>query len=401
MKRASAFDRSAAARVLLTAAPTRMYLHEAESWVEVDRQGEWDSARLSVDEYVRRANRGREFYMPPNPNSAGTAPSAAAADGATTPSSGSAHPPAEVQLKDLVRESYRTRPSTSASMNEAFSAVKLFTTAAERLEHVPKAAPFQPRAIDPGFRLTDVGSDGEFAPFDGTEMARVLVAHPLLPSIFRHTIVCLLPQMVEPKGQDTGSATGFIVNRPLVNDHGVIVPVWAAFPAGIHSIFTDLLAKNAVMVGGPVGAITNRTTALFVVHRLAGVEDAVVIAPGVWATFGNYDALEAKMKADNVSPQSVMVVAGYAGWGNQQLGGEIKMGSWFVAECADAGASADFLMSCNVVADPETQTTTNHPSESWCQLLQSWGPAHADLTRLAKRVEPAKDEQGEDEEDDE
>ena len=189
-------------------------------------------------------------------------------------------------------------------------------------------------------------------------------------------------------------ATGFIVNKPLLNDQGVPVPIWAAFPGDSPALFTETLANNVVMVGGPVGAIGNRETAVFVIHRVPGVPDAVPVAPGVWSSYRSLEALDERIRADKVDVKDVMVVVGYAGWGNSQLGGEIENGSWFVADKSAASAPAEtvgeFLFSSNLVmppsdgnaADTETPVIEN-PEKAWCQLLASWGDDHADLTRLA------------------
>jgi len=410
VKHARTFDASAAKRTLIAAAPTRLYSHEHENWLDVDRSPDWDSARASVDEFIRRANRGKEMYVPPLPDDTDR----------------SRHP-----LLDVIRSSYRERPNTSAAFNEAFSAVRLFSSAQERTQQLPAELPFPAR--DCGVKLTSIGDDGEWTNAEADAAVRVIVANPLLPGIFAHSIVCMIPPPPPPAaaegdGDNAGDssssesttrarspmegATGFIINKPLLNDQGIPVPIWAAFPADSPALFTETLANNVVMVGGPVGAIGNRETAVFVIHRVPGVTDAVPVAPGVWSSFRALDELNERIKADGVDPKHVMVIVGYAGWGRAQLGGEIENGSWFVAErrlseeaSADRDAEVkdigDFVFSSNLVSAPngETPDPATHPAEAaaalsggvpaaadcdrtWCELLASWGPDHADLTRL-------------------
>jgi putative AlgH/UPF0301 family transcriptional regulator len=393
LKRSTAFDESTACRVLLTAAPTRVYMHQNQAWMDTPPSAEWNAAWQTVDHYVRKANRGMELYLPP------------------------IEPSDEVTLRSLIRESYRSRPLTSASMNEAFSAVKLFANAAERAAFLPTEPPKLASSASSsasGFELVagPVPAEGAEAEeeeepwdLDGRVRGRVIVAHPLLPGIFNQSIVCLIPNLAKPADPSDSSMTGFIINRPLTNDHGVVVPVWAALPRDLHDLFTDHLSKNAVMIGGPISNIMSRQAAVFVVHRIAEAPQAVAVAPGLWASFhrDGYDYLAERMAADKLDAADFMVVTGYAGWGRTQLHGEVRSGSWLVADrwlsaidkdargrkveevpalTSEDTSIADFLLGCNAVV-AEDQLVTNQPTEAWSALVQSWGSRYTDLTRLA------------------
>lgn len=150
---------------------------------------------------------------------------------------------------------------------------------------------------------------------------RLLVATPLIGAgPFWRSVVYVLDH-----GDD--GALGVIVNRPLNAQVGDVLPSWADVVSAPTQLFD----------GGPVGS--DAALAVGVVH------DGLV--PVGWQQMSNRVGL---LNLDGPVPASgefaaIRVFAGYAGWGPDQLEGEIEEGSWFVLEAADSDLGSH---------DPET-----------------------------------------------
>jgi putative transcriptional regulator len=144
---------------------------------------------------------------------------------------------------------------------------------------------------------------------------RLLVAAPILgdPN-FERTVVLLLEHGDE-------GAVGVVLNRPSVVDVADPLPTWARFSP----------APDVVFVGGPVARNSVIALARVATEPPVAAFEPVVGGVGVVDLTRDPDDLAAHLGA-------VRVFAGYAGWGADQLEGEIAEGAWYVvgAEAADA-----------------------------------------------------------------
>ena len=140
---------------------------------------------------------------------------------------------------------------------------------------------------------------------------RLLVATPLLvdPNFLR-TVVLLLDV-------DESGALGVVLNRPSQVPVGSILPEW-----------TDRVPDPDVLfAGGPVAT----DSALAVAH-LGGREGEEPV--GFRTVFGNTGIVDLDTPAELLTDVvgGVRIFAGYAGWGPDQLQGEVAEGSWFVVD---------------------------------------------------------------------
>jgi putative transcriptional regulator len=146
---------------------------------------------------------------------------------------------------------------------------------------------------------------------------RLLVATPGLldPNFFR-TVVLLLEHNEQ-------GALGVVLNRPSDAPLADAVPAWAPFAA----------APGVVFVGGPVRPESAIGLAL-------GEGEATDGFARIDERQGTVD-LERAPAEVQPSVERLRVFAGYAGWGAQQLEGEVANGSWFVVEAGPDDAWCD------------------------------------------------------------
>lgn len=144
----------------------------------------------------------------------------------------------------------------------------------------------------------------------------LLVATPALQDPnFADTVVLLLDVTAE-------GALGVVLNRPsqiLVAD---VLEAWR-----------DVVSEPEVLFrGGPVG-----TDGALAVARLRDVQDPPVGWRPVAGLLGMVD-LDTPAELVDGSLATMRVFAGYAGWGEGQLEGEVEEGSWYVvsSEAGDA-----------------------------------------------------------------
>ena len=174
-----------------------------------------------------------------------------------------------------------------------------------------------------------VKSVGRTLDVAGTK-GRLLVATPLLTDPnFERTVVLML------EDNDEG-ALGLVLNRPSELEVEEPLPDWA-----------DLSAPPPVVfVGGPVSRSS--------VIALARVGDGPQPTEDAWTSvLGPIGVLD--LTADAALMHAVIdgvrVFAGYAGWGSDQLNGEIAEGAWFVVDALP------------------TDATTDEPDELWRSVL--------------------------------
>lgn len=131
-----------------------------------------------------------------------------------------------------------------------------------------------------------------------TTKGRLLVAAPPLGDAnFDRSVIYVLEH-------NEGGALGLVLNRPS-DDVSVELPGWSDLAAPPQRIFS----------GGPVDA-----QALIALGRV--VEDGRARAEAV--------DLEADPTTVEPRPDAVRIFHGYAGWGAQQLDGELDLGAWIV-----------------------------------------------------------------------
>jgi putative transcriptional regulator len=144
-----------------------------------------------------------------------------------------------------------------------------------------------------------------------TLTGRLLVASPELgdPN-FARSVVLLVDH-------DESGALGVILNRPSTTDVAEILPDWHLYATPPQVVFQ----------GGPVG----RDSALALASRSdgRGEEDEPTGFRHVHGAIGLVD-LDAPSEVVAGVIASMRVFAGYAGWGSEQLEGEIASGDWFV-----------------------------------------------------------------------
>jgi putative transcriptional regulator len=162
---------------------------------------------------------------------------------------------------------------------------------------------------------------------------RLLVATPALgdPN-FERTVVLVLEH------NDDG-ALGVVLNRPSSLPVGEVLPAWA-----------DVVGAPAVVFhGGPVG-----TDSALGLVRLAQATSPL----GVRVLHEEWGLIDLDTPVELAIPglAAMRVFAGYAGWGEGQLDGEIEVGAWFVV---------DVLPSDVFSADPEAL---------WPAVLRRQGP---------------------------
>ncbi|MFL6146181.1 MAG: YqgE/AlgH family protein [Pseudonocardiaceae bacterium] len=155
------------------------------------------------------------------------------------------------------------------------------------------------------------------------ERGSALVAAPgLQDPNFRRTVVLIIDH--------TASGTlGVVLNRPSEVPVCDVLPLW-----GPHATL-----PRALYVGGPV----QRRAALCVAALPAGVD--AERTEGMIKVRGSLALIDLEADPELMAPQlrGLRVFAGYAGWGEDQLAGEISRGDWVVvpALADDVLAPAD------------------------------------------------------------
>jgi len=143
----------------------------------------------------------------------------------------------------------------------------------------------------------------------GSLTGKLLVATPVIgDGTFERSVVLLLEHGDE-------GAFGLVLNQPTDLDLLDPLPQWyslAAYP-------------SVVFVGGPVEQ--ERAIAL-------ARADATVAIEGWSPVVGRIGTLDLTQGPDDIGPglEEIRVFAGYAGWQEGQLEGEIGVGAWFVVD---------------------------------------------------------------------
>ncbi|WP_059012438.1 YqgE/AlgH family protein [Streptomyces specialis] len=154
---------------------------------------------------------------------------------------------------------------------------------------------------------------------------RLLVATPALSDPnFDRSVVLLLDH-------DREGALGVVLNRPTPVGVSEVLRPWAAL-AG---------EPGVVFQGGPVAL--DAALALAVVPGSGPAPDSVRVGPPGWrrvhGSIGLVD-LEAPPEVLAAELGSLRIFAGYAGWGPEQLEGELEEGAWYVVDSEPGDVSA-------------------------------------------------------------
>ena len=140
----------------------------------------------------------------------------------------------------------------------------------------------------------------------------LLVATPaLLDPNFERTVVLMLDL-------DDSGALGVVLNRPSTVPVREVLPDW-----------TDLAGEPDVLFqGGPVS--TDSALAVGAASVLGPEPDVEPV--GFRRLYGDVGIVDLDTPTEIVAPAltGMRIFAGYAGWGEEQLAGEIQEGSWFV-----------------------------------------------------------------------
>lgn len=160
---------------------------------------------------------------------------------------------------------------------------------------------------------------------------RLLLARPFLqdPNFWR-AVVLLASHSEE-------GTLGFVLNRKLDYKLNELLEDFPEFDAPVY-------------LGGPVG--TDSLHYFHTIPDLAGPEDELL--PGIYQGT-DFEELREKILHGNVSQNDVRFFVGYSGWSSDQLEGEIKQKSWYVAN-PPKGFGLDFA-----------------PDNLWQKVLQGMG----------------------------
>jgi putative transcriptional regulator len=149
---------------------------------------------------------------------------------------------------------------------------------------------------------------------------RLLVATPMLTDEnFERTVILVLED-------NEDGALGLVLNRPSPLEVGEPLPDWAELSA----------SPPVVFVGGPVSRSS--------VIALARCSDEPDISEETWTSVvGPIGVLDLTADAAllHALVNDVRVFAGYAGWDQEQLRGEIAEGAWFVVDALPEDATTD------------------------------------------------------------
>lgn len=180
-----------------------------------------------------------------------------------------------------------------------------------------------------------MGSDADVKP--GT----LLVADPKLQDDnFRRTVVFVIHHHEE-------GTLGVVLNRPSEIPVHDVLPKWGEHASEPQSLF----------VGGPV----EQRTAICLAALRTGIDSGSL--SGIVGVRGPVGLVDLETDPDELTGQArgMRFFAGYAGWGREQLAGEIERGDWHVIPA----------LPDDVIAAPST--------DLWGWVLRRQGPPLAYL----------------------
>ena len=138
---------------------------------------------------------------------------------------------------------------------------------------------------------------------------KILLADPFMSDPnFKRSVILICEHDTE-KG-----SLGFILNKPLKMNIDNLI---ADFPE----------IQSEVFYGGPVG-----TDTIHYVHTVGDLlEDSVEVAKGVyWG--GDFQKLKFLISTNVITANRIKFFVGYSGWSEEQLHGELELGSWVISD---------------------------------------------------------------------
>lgn len=174
------------------------------------------------------------------------------------------------------------------------------------------------------------------------QKGKLLVSEPFLHDPFFKRSVILLTEH-----NDDGTV-GFILNKPI--------------NVKLHDAIDDFPKFDAELyLGGPV-----QRDSLYYIHTLGEtIVESVEIFEGIyWG--GNFEVLKVLIESNKVDPSELRFFMGYAGWGSEQLAGELKKQSWIVTN-----AKIKHIMDTD-------------PTTLWQELLKKQGKDYAMLSSFSE-----------------
>ncbi|MBS3913325.1 MAG: YqgE/AlgH family protein [Bacteroidetes bacterium] len=135
---------------------------------------------------------------------------------------------------------------------------------------------------------------------------KILVSEPFLEDPnFRRTVIVIVDHGTE-------GTVGYVLNHETV--------------LRVADLFDDFESEEPVFLGGPVGQ-----NSFHYLHNIENLEGTTKIMNGVfWG--GDFEQLQYFLKEDLSGEIQIRFFAGYSGWAPEQLGNEIELKSWIVAE---------------------------------------------------------------------
>lgn len=186
------------------------------------------------------------------------------------------------------------------------------------------------------------------------KQVQLLLSHPTARGFFRRTVLLMVRHV-------TYESAAFVLNKPLRNDEGIEMTIEATVRLGrVHPIYRRHLTQHTLMIGGPVMSGSSFDESIFLLHRVPDIPNALPLGSGLWMD-GDLDVLMAKLDAKEASAErDVIVLCGFAGWGVDQLKGELGNGYWVVA----SGSSAHPAIGSFVMSLAHTTTEQQQPQQS-------------------------------------
>ncbi|KAG5509541.1 hypothetical protein JKF63_06246 [Porcisia hertigi] len=288
-------------------------------------QGLGTDQRVSLDRHARRAKKS----SPSREDNAAPATTAAVTASAVAPFPKAHRSPESVfaVVEDVEGEASFTGEDKVDSVTE---------------EEGGKAKPTSPP--EESKKLFDAGlSDilpGKAEMAEEPKEVQLLLSHPTARGFFRRTVLLMVRHVAH-------ESAALVLNKPLRNEEGLEMSIESTIRLGrVHPIFRRHLAQHTLMIGGPVMSGSTFDESIFLLHRVPGVPHALPLGSNLWLD-GDLDVLLAKLDAREVSAEEdIVVLCGFAGWGFDQLKGELGNGYWVVASGPSANASVGkFVMS--------------------------------------------------------
>ena len=148
----------------------------------------------------------------------------------------------------------------------------------------------------------------------------LLAETDLLEPTFRRTVIYIVEH-------NEGGTLGVVLNRPSETAVYNVLPQWAKLA----------IKPKSMYIGGPV----KRDSALCLASVRAGVD--VTAVPGLRHVQGRICMVDLDSDPDDIAPvvEGVRIFAGYSGWTQGQLDGEIERDDWIVLSALPSDVLAE------------------------------------------------------------